>query len=130
MIQDFIVPFIVLGLAELGDKTQLTVFCLAAKTKKHWQLLLGVILAFIIADGLAILLGDYITKIIPMNYVKIAVGIIFIIFGIITLIGSKEEGSKCNLKNPFLSGFGLILISEVCSSFSFSSFTEKPNQVK
>ena len=48
-----------------------------------------------------------------MNYVKIAVGIIFIIFGIITLIGSKEEGSKCNLKNPFLSGFGLILISEM-----------------
>lgn len=113
MIQDFIIPFIVVGLAELGDKTQIAVFCLASKTRKYLPLLAGVILAFIITDGLAILLGDYIANIIPINYVRIISGIIFIIFGILTLVKNKEDESKCDLKTPFLSGFGIILVSEM-----------------
>lgn len=113
MIPDFIIPFIAIGLAELGDKTQLAIFCLSSKTKKYFSLLAGVILAFIIAEGLAILLGDYITKLIPLNYIKIISGSIFLIFGIITLLNSKEEELKCELKKPFLSGFGMILISEM-----------------
>ncbi len=111
--QDFIIPFIVVGLAELGDKTQIAVFCLASKTKKYIQLLAGVILAFIITDGLAILLGNYITNIISIKYIKIISGLVFIIFGIITIVSNKEDETKCDLKKPFLSGFGMILISEM-----------------
>ena len=114
MIADFIIPFAAIGLAELGDKTQLAIFCLASKTKKYLPLLLGVSLAFIITDGLAILLGDYVTSIIPIRYIKFISGIIFIIFGIITLLNSKkEEDSKCGLASPFMSGFSVILISEM-----------------
>jgi Ca2+/H+ antiporter, TMEM165/GDT1 family len=113
MLQDIFVPFIAIMLAELGDKTQLAVFCLSSKTKKHFQLLIGVMLAFIIADGLAILLGEYVTTLIPRYYLKILSGIVFIIFGIITLMQHKEEESKCELNNPFMSAFGLILISEM-----------------
>ena len=57
MISDILLPFITIALAELGDKTQLAVFALASKTKKHLSLLLGAILAFVIADGLAVILG-------------------------------------------------------------------------
>lgn len=111
--QDFIIPFIAVGLAELGDKTQLAVICLASKTKKYLPLLAGVILAFIITDGLAILLGNYITNIVPIYYIKIISGIIFIIFGITNLVNNKEDESKCDLKKPFLTGFAIILISEM-----------------
>lgn len=113
MLQDLIIPFIVVGLAELGDKTQIAVFCLASKTKNYFQLLSGIILAFVVVDGSAILLGNYITNIIPVNYLKILSGSIFIIFGLITIISYKEEDDKCNLKSPFLSGFGMIFISEL-----------------
>ncbi len=113
MLQDFIIPFIAIGLAELGDKTQIVIFCLASKTKKYLPLLAGVILAFIIADGLAVLLGDYITNIVPIKYIKILSGLIFIVFGIIALINNKEDETKCDLKTPFLSGFGMVLISEM-----------------
>lgn len=41
MIQEILIPFLAVGLAELGDKTQLAVLSLASKTKKHWELLLG-----------------------------------------------------------------------------------------
>lgn len=113
MIQDFLVPFLAVGLAELGDKTQLAIFCLASKTKKYAQLLLGVILAFIIADGLAVFLGNYITTLIPINYVKIGAGAVFIIVGIIILSKRNEEEKKCDIKTPFMSGFTLVLISEM-----------------
>jgi len=113
MLADMLIPFAAIGLAELGDKTQLAVLCLSSKTKRHIELLLGIILAFVIADGLAIILGNYITSYIPIQYLKILSGITFIIFGIFTLMNSKEEEAQCELKQPFSSAFLLILISEM-----------------
>ncbi len=113
MIQDILIPFITVGLAELGDKTQLAAFALSSKTKKYSQLLLGIILAFVIADGLAVIFGKVITNFIPMKYIKIIAGAIFIIFGIIILKNNKEKDKNYNLKNPFMSGFLLVLVSEM-----------------
>ena len=58
MFQDFFIPFLTIGLAEFGDKTQLAILGLSTKTKKHLSLILGVVLAFILTDGLAVILGD------------------------------------------------------------------------
>jgi len=113
MIADILVPLTAVGLAELGDKTQLTILCLASKTKRHFELLSGVILAFVIADGLAIILGNFITTYIPINYIKVVSGAIFIFFGITILVSKKQEEAKCELKRPFASGFLLILVSEM-----------------
>jgi putative Ca2+/H+ antiporter (TMEM165/GDT1 family) len=115
MIQDILIPFLLVGLAELGDKTQIAVLVLSTKTKKYAHLLAGVMLAFILTDGLAILLGNVIANRIPMDYVRIGAGVMFIIFGVMTLINKEdddEEGSY-ELKSPFVSGFGLILVSEM-----------------
>ena len=113
MLQDFIIPFFAIGLAELGDKTQLAVLGLSTKTKKHLPLILGIVLAFIVTDGLAIILGDWISNFIPMNYIKIIAGIIFIVFGVIILMNNKKEKEKYQLKNPFLSSFLLITMMEM-----------------
>ncbi|MBU0979803.1 MAG: TMEM165/GDT1 family protein [Nanoarchaeota archaeon] len=113
MIQDFIIPFVAVGLAELGDKTQLAVLCLASKTKNYLQLILGVMLAFILTDGLAIVLGDYLASLIPLSYIRMISGSVFILFGIITLLRNNREGAKCELKNPFLSGFGIVFVAEL-----------------
>ena len=131
MIQDFLIPFLAIGLAELGDKTQLAVFCLASKTKKYLQLFIGVVLAFVIADGLAILLGDFIAKNIPMNYVKIGAGTIFIVVGIYMLANYKKEEKKHEIKTPFMSGFWLVLISEMGDKTQIASglFATKFNPV-
>jgi putative Ca2+/H+ antiporter (TMEM165/GDT1 family) len=113
MIPDILVPLAAVGLAELGDKTQLTVLCLASKTKRHLELLLGIILAFVIADGLAIMLGNFITTYIPIHYIKIIAGTIFILFGILTLMNKNQGEAACDLKKPFVSGFLLIFVSEI-----------------
>lgn len=112
MINDFFIPFLAVGLAEFGDKTQLAVFCLSSKTKEYSKLLLGVMAAFLLADGLAIILGDFLTRLIPIFYIKFAAGLVFLIFGVIMLFQKDEGELVCNLKTPFFSSFTLIFISE------------------
>ena len=113
MAYDYLLPFFAILLAELGDKTQLAIFCLAAKTKKYVQLLIGVMLAFIVADGLAVVFGDFISNYIPIFFIKIGCGVVFIIVGIVFLLNNKEQDTTCELKTPLGSGFGLVLISEM-----------------
>jgi putative Ca2+/H+ antiporter (TMEM165/GDT1 family) len=113
MIYDFLVPFIVVGLAELGDKTQLSILLLSSKTHRHFHLLLGVVLAFLIVDGVAIAAGSWITTVISQDVLKMASAFVFIFFGVLILANSKEEnGSKSYSKSPFMSGFMLILLTE------------------
>jgi putative Ca2+/H+ antiporter (TMEM165/GDT1 family) len=132
MLTDILVPFAAIGLAELGDKTQLAILCLSSKTKKYLQLLLGVILAFVITDGLAIMLGNLITIYIPMGYLKIASGILFVLFGIFTLMNSRKEEAQCEMKQPFSSAFLLILISEMGDKTQIAAglFATKYNPVQ
>lgn len=113
MIEDVLIPLIMIGLAEFGDKTQLSIFLLSSKTKKHLHLLLGAMLAFLIVDGVAVLIGSWIINIVPIRLLKIFSGIIFIIFGVLILRNKEgKEKSKSYFKNSFLSGFALIFITE------------------
>ncbi len=113
MIADVLIPLIMIGLAEFGDKTQLSIFLLSSKTKKHLHLLLGIMLAFLIVDGAAVLVGSWIINIVPIRLLKIFSGIIFIIFGVLILRDKKgREESKSYFKNSFLSGFAFIFITE------------------
>ena len=113
MVHPFLIPFLAIGLAELGDKTQLAIVSLSSNTTSKWRLLLGVMLAFLITDGLAVLLGATIPLVIPINIVKIAAGCIFILFGILMLVNNKDKKEKHEIKSPFLTSFILIMTSEM-----------------
>jgi len=113
MIQDFLIPFVAVGLAELGDKTQLSIILISSKTKEHFQLLLGVMLGFLLVDGFAVFAGSYVTGIVPAGALKIAAGIVFIIFGLLVLWDcSSDSGKEFKFKNAFASGFALIAVAE------------------
>lgn len=115
MIQDILIPFLLVGLAELGDKTQLAVLVLSTKTKQYTSLLAGVMLAFVLTDGIAIVLGDFIASVVPLDYVRIFAGLLFVIFGVLMLYNGNrdEDEGPYELKSPFVSGFSLILVSEM-----------------
>lgn len=113
MIPDILIPLMVIGLAEFGDKTQLSILLLSSKTKKHLHLLLGVLLAFLIVDGAAVLIGSWVINILPIRLLRILSGIIFIIFGMLLLRDKEVKGeSRLYSGSPFLSGFALIFITE------------------
>lgn len=113
MLYDFLIPFLIVALAELGDKTHLCVFLLSSKVKNHFLFILGVMLAYFLVDGIAILFGTIASNFLPNKILKIVSGFIFIVFGLFYILekeGCKNEKSKTN--NPFLIGFSFIFISE------------------
>lgn len=113
MLEDILVPLVAVGLAEMGDKTQLSILLLSSRTKEYFKLLLGVVLAFLIVDGVAIMLGSWITNMVPAHVLKLVSAAVFIGFGILILRNSKEEKEEeASFKNPFISGFTMIFLSE------------------
>lgn len=113
MFYDILVPLVVVALAELGDKTQLSILLLSSKTKNHMHLLAGVMLAFLLVDGFAILFGSWITGVVPISTIKIISGAVFIVFGALILLRRvNDEKSGQHYKNPFMAGFALIFAAE------------------
>ena len=113
-LDEILIPLVAVGLAEMGDKTQLSVLLLSSRTKQFFQLLLGVMLAFLLADGFAILVGSWVTNVVPVHLVKLISGAVFILFGLLILKGKQEEEEENSLspKSVFLSGFSMIFLSE------------------
>jgi len=99
----------------MGDKTQLSILLLSSRTQEYAKLVLGVMLAFLLADGLAILVGSYIDAVVPVTTVKALSGLVFILFGILILKekGEEEESEQSlSARGAFLSGFSMIFLSE------------------
>ena len=74
-------------LTELGDKTQTMTIALAARFAQPIVVFVGVMSAFVVIDGLSILLADRVGKRIPTNKIKRVSAIVFIILGVLTLLG-------------------------------------------
>lgn len=113
MLNEMLIPLLAIALAEIGDKTQLTLLCLAAKTRKHMRLFFGAMAAFFIVDGIAVLAGELVAQLVPIHFVKIISGILFIGFGFSFILQKNEDHVTCSLKQPFLSAFSMILFSEM-----------------
>lgn len=112
MLIDFIIPFIAVGLAELGDKTQLAVLTLAAKHKEHFPIFWGAMLGFLLVDGLAIIFGDFIAQYIPVMYVKLFAGILFVVFGIAAVCSKDCELITIKQGSALKTAFIMIIIAE------------------
>lgn len=110
---DFLLPFITIGLAELLDKSQLSILLLASRTKNYVQLFLGVMFAFLVLDGTAVFIGAYATSFLPDWITKLIAGALFIIFGILSLRQSgKEKTKEISPRNVFLTSFTLVALAE------------------
>jgi len=114
MLQTFLLIAATIFISDLGDKTQLTIILLTNKTRKHFHLLLGVIIGFLLGNGIAIIVGALFGQLLPARVVQFIAGIIFILFGLWSLRSVKEEAgnTKIKEKSPFWSGLTLIFLSE------------------
>ncbi|MGB5159393.1 TMEM165/GDT1 family protein [Desulfobacterium sp. N47] len=77
--------FVMVFLAELGDKTQLATFCLSADNDSKVSVFIGSAGALVLSSLIAVLCGTAISRVIPVNYIKIAAGIFFIAVGVWTI---------------------------------------------
>lgn len=91
----------VVALAEIGDKTQLLAFILAARFKKPLPIILGILAATIVNHGLAGALGAWITTSISPEVLRWVLGLSFIGMAIWTLIPDKIEAAETQVAKRF-----------------------------
>ena len=79
--------FLTLFLAELGDKTQLAVITMTAKTDSKLSIFLGASLALILVTLIGVLVGGVLADYIPTEWLQRIVASAFIVIGILMLFG-------------------------------------------
>ena len=100
----------VVALAEIGDKTQLLAFLLAARFKKPVPIILGILLATIVNHGLAGALGAWITASVSPGVLRWVLGLSFVGMAVWTLIPDKIEEEETRVAGRF-GVFGATLIT-------------------
>jgi len=90
----FLISTGVVALAEIGDKTQLLAFILAAKFRKPIPIILGVLVSTIANHAFAGALGAWITSLASPETMRWILGVSFIGMAIWTLIPDKFDESE------------------------------------
>jgi Ca2+/H+ antiporter, TMEM165/GDT1 family len=91
MIEAFFVSTGVVALAEIGDKTQLLALVLAAKFRKPWPIVFGILAATLVNHALAGAVGAWIANAIGPVWMRWLLGVSFIAMAAWTLVPDKFE---------------------------------------
>ncbi|HWI62170.1 MAG TPA: TMEM165/GDT1 family protein [Symbiobacteriaceae bacterium] len=87
-----LLTFAVIFLAELGDKTQLMVMSMSARSKSPQMVFFGAALALIASSLLAVAAGDTLLRMVPLRLIRMATGAAFVLIGGVLVI--KSMGMK------------------------------------
>jgi putative Ca2+/H+ antiporter (TMEM165/GDT1 family) len=79
--------FGVIFLAEMGDKTQLAAMTLAAQTRRPLAVLIGASIALACVSALWVAVGGLLGEFLPLAWIKRAAAVVFIIIGVLILVG-------------------------------------------
>ena len=89
----FFVSTAIVALAEMGDKTQLLALVLAARFRKPWPIVLGILVATLANHGLAGALGAWVITVVGPQVLRWILGVSFIAMAVWMLIPDKlDEG--------------------------------------
>lgn len=106
--------FAVVAVGEMGDKTQLIALSLAARYRRPWTVMLGILVATLANHGLASAAGAWAARAISAWALGWAVGLGFIAFGVWTLFpdSAGEPGSGGGW-GPLLSTIVIFFLAEM-----------------
>jgi hypothetical protein len=75
-LEAFLISTGIVALAEIGDKTQLLAFILAAKFRKPLPIILGILVATLVNHGVAAFLGTWLTSLISPGALRWGAGVV------------------------------------------------------
>lgn len=87
MLREILTAFLLVFLAELGDKTQLSTMLLASKSKSIWPTFIGSASALVLSSLFGVLAGCLMNKYIPEAYVRVGSGAAFLLIGLLLVLG-------------------------------------------
>jgi putative Ca2+/H+ antiporter (TMEM165/GDT1 family) len=83
----FLTTFAFVFLAEMGDKTQLAVLASAAEHRAPVVVVGGAVLALAAVTLITVLFCEVLARFVPLDMLKRAAGLLFMIIGIIIFLG-------------------------------------------
>ena len=110
MIEALLVSTGVVALAEIGDKTQLLALLLAARFRKPWPIVAGILVATLLNHALAGLLGAWITSWLSPGVLRWVLGVSFLAMAAWTLIPDKIEDDEAQFASR-LGVFGATFVA-------------------
>ncbi|TNC76060.1 TMEM165/GDT1 family protein [Janthinobacterium lividum] len=93
----FLISTGIVGLAEIGDKTQLLAFLLAAKFRKPLPIVLAIFVATIANHAFAAAVGAWITSMLGPDVLRWVLGVSFLAMAAWTLIPDKLDDDETKL---------------------------------
>jgi putative Ca2+/H+ antiporter (TMEM165/GDT1 family) len=76
-----VLTFSLIFLAELGDKTQLMVMSMSAKSRSPGAIFFGAAAALVASALFAVIAGDFLLRNVPLRMVRLVTGISFLVIG-------------------------------------------------
>ncbi len=104
----FLVSTGIVALAEIGDKTQLLAFILAAKFRKPVPIIIGILIATLVNHGFAGAVGTWVTTLLGPTTLRWVLGVSFIAMAIWTLIPDKFDEDDAKLAHFGVFGTTLV----------------------
>ncbi|OGS51450.1 MAG: hypothetical protein A3K65_06375 [Euryarchaeota archaeon RBG_16_68_12] len=112
----FAATFVLVGLLELGDKTQLLLISLATK-HRPLPIIAGAALGETAVTAIGVGVGAAIVAVVPVVALKLASGALFIGIGLWNLLAKEKEATAESegrvARNPFLATLGLAFLAEL-----------------
>ncbi|WP_215406048.1 TMEM165/GDT1 family protein [Janthinobacterium sp. JC611] len=93
----FLISTGIVGLAEIGDKTQLLAFLLAAKFRKPVPIVLAILVATVANHAFAAAVGAWITSMLGPDVLRWVLGVSFLAMAAWTLIPDKLDEDETQL---------------------------------
>jgi putative Ca2+/H+ antiporter (TMEM165/GDT1 family) len=119
----FLASFGMVAIAEMGDKTQLPSFLLAAKFKgRHWAIIAGIFGATVANHFVAAFLGDWVAANVRQGVMRWILGVAFLGFAAWALIPDKlEDADKPSRFGPFLTTLVAFFLAEMGDKTQFAT---------
>ena len=106
----FLISTGIVALAEMGDKTQLLSLVLAARFRKPWPIVLGILVATVVNHALAGALGAWVTQMVGPQMLRWGLGVSFLAMAVWMLIPDKLDDDTPS-GAPRLGVFGTTLVA-------------------
>ena len=114
--------FALFSLMEFGDKTHIAVITLSMKNRAR-DVFVGALAAFALVDGASVLVGGFIADLLPTYWINVGSGVLFLIFGALTLLGKEEKEEVVERKkNAVFSSLSIVALMELGDKTQIASF--------
>ncbi|RMV70222.1 hypothetical protein ALP05_00283 [Pseudomonas caricapapayae] len=116
MLESFLIPTAVVALAEIGDKTQLLALILAARFRKPWPIIAGIVAATLANHAAAGAVGAWFSSFLSDAVLHWILAASFTATALWTLVPDKmddEEASTARKFGPFMTTLITFFIAEI-----------------